>query len=296
MAKRSRSRNGRSQKAVERQNRQMVRWNVSTFVDFDACANARKLQTIALFGLGNFRDHRPRNDAKRPSLHANGNESDRSSALQAQVHIPAELDKHPYSSQNDHQYGGQVESNTKSQNDDGRRSKSGDKSRCAFFSFVYFHCFSGVLQEKVRREEEKLRALARSQAAQRRAREKTRSAGLTSNFIEAYDSDEGESVNAIKRSYAAGGSGGASSLNPAYYSDDSDADERSRKQLRDVKVIDSDDESDESPERAAARREAAKAKRRIIEDDDDDDAEDDNDEVDEGEGDEGEGDNDEGAD
>ncbi|KAI6234740.1 hypothetical protein M3Y99_00763400 [Aphelenchoides fujianensis] len=115
-------------------------------------------------------------------------------------------------------------------------------------------------KEKVRREEEKMRADNRKQAARRRTRERNREAGISSGFLEGDESDEGESVGAIKRAYGAGGG-----VLPAYYSDDSEEDEQSRRAIRDAKFIESDDEEESQ---GPSHREAPK--RRIIEEEDDD--------------------------
>jgi RNA polymerase-associated protein LEO1 len=47
-----------------------------------------------------------------------------------------------------------------------------------------------LIQELIRLEEEKLRAIARREAQQRRVRERPRAMGLTSGFLEGYDSGE----------------------------------------------------------------------------------------------------------
>ncbi|KAI6206159.1 hypothetical protein M3Y94_00875300 [Aphelenchoides besseyi] len=120
--------------------------------------------------------------------------------------------------------------------------------------------------EKIKKEEEKIRAAARKQASQRRTRERNREMGISSGFLEGDDSDEGESLGAIKRQYSAGGSG----VLPPYYSDDSDEDERSRRQLRDAKFIESDDEDSNGGPSTSTHKETQKPKRRIIEDDDED--------------------------
>jgi hypothetical protein len=81
--------------------------------------------------------------------------------------------------------------------------------------------FNVSFQESIKKEDEKLRALARKQAAQRRARERTREAGLSSNFLEGYGSggnyliynihelfaEDEENVGALKRAYSDFGRG-----------------------------------------------------------------------------------------
>lgn len=47
-----------------------------------------------------------------------------------------------------------------------------------------YPCF----QEIIKKEEEKLRAFARKQAAQYRSRQRTREIGISSGFLEGYDS------------------------------------------------------------------------------------------------------------
>lgn len=54
-----------------------------------------------------------------------------------------------------------------------------------------------ILKELIRTEEEKLRAAARREAQQRRIRERPRMAGLTSGFLEGYDSGEFENFHYI---------------------------------------------------------------------------------------------------
>ncbi|KAI6174326.1 hypothetical protein M3Y98_01178300 [Aphelenchoides besseyi] len=120
--------------------------------------------------------------------------------------------------------------------------------------------------EKIKKEEEKIRAAARKQASQRRTRERNREMGISTGFLEGDESDEGESLGAIKRSYSAGGAG----LLSPYSSDYSDEDERSRQQLRDAKFIESDDEGSDNGPSTSTHKEVQKPKRRIIEDDDED--------------------------
>jgi len=99
--------------------------------------------------------------------------------------------------------------------------------------------------ESIKKEEEKLRTMARKQAAQRRTRDRTREAGISSGFLEGYDSDGDDNVGAIKRSYGDSRKAGNHSYGAGYDSDDSDSgDERARKSLRDAKRIESDEEED----------------------------------------------------
>uniref|UniRef100_A0A914DY27 RNA polymerase-associated protein LEO1 n=1 Tax=Acrobeloides nanus TaxID=290746 RepID=A0A914DY27_9BILA len=122
-------------------------------------------------------------------------------------------------------------------------------------------------QEKlglIRKEEEKLRATARREASQRRAREKSRAGGLSSGFLEGYDSDEGDSLAAIKRGYMKGGRH-EPELIGAY--SDSDQESTGTKRIDEAKI-----DSDESDyEREPAEKSKQPVKRRIIEEDEDED-------------------------
>ncbi|CAD5227768.1 unnamed protein product [Bursaphelenchus okinawaensis] len=116
-------------------------------------------------------------------------------------------------------------------------------------------------KEMVKKEEESLRAAARRSAQQRKVRERAREVGLTSGFIEGDDSGDDNDIGAIKKSFKH-----RSGYNNPYYSDDSEEDERSRKVLREAKIIDSDSDDNDASTSKKERK-----KHRILESDDEDD-------------------------
>ncbi|KAI3410088.1 Paf1 complex component [Globodera pallida] len=150
-------------------------------------------------------------------------------------------------------------------------------------------------KELIRTEEEKLRAATRREAQQRRIRERPRVAGLTSGFLEGYESDEGgESLAAIKRRYqhapysaqdsrsmaGGGGGGGASSDESAQ---EEERERRARKAINEAKIY-SDDEEEEAgavqgdaagdnseTEQQPRRQQPQQKKKIVIEEDDDED-------------------------
>ncbi|KAH7729256.1 Leo1-like protein [Aphelenchoides avenae] len=121
-------------------------------------------------------------------------------------------------------------------------------------------------QQLIRREEEKLRANARRESQQRRVRERPRVSGLSSGFLEGYDSDEGgESLGAIKRRYQSGygGYGGDGSMSE---SEESDAAQDRDRRIGIAKM--ESDESESDKEQPSHSKQATK-KKIVIEDDED---------------------------
>uniref|UniRef100_A0A914HUH7 RNA polymerase-associated protein LEO1 n=1 Tax=Globodera rostochiensis TaxID=31243 RepID=A0A914HUH7_GLORO len=147
-------------------------------------------------------------------------------------------------------------------------------------------------KELIRTEEEKLRAATRREAQQRRIRERPRMAGLTSGFLEGYESDEGgESLAAIKRRYqhapysaqdsrsVAGG--GASSDESAQ---EEERERRARKAINEAKIYSDDEEEEagavqgdaagdnsETEQQPRSRQQPQQKKKIVIEEDDDED-------------------------
>jgi len=116
-------------------------------------------------------------------------------------------------------------------------------------------------QELIRQEEEKLKAIARREANQRRIRDRPRQSGLTSGFIEGDDSDEGESLSAIKRRYQQGAV-------TQEYSSESEEDTRDierAKSVAEAKLISSGEDSDNE------EVQKQKQKKKIVINDSDDD-------------------------
>ncbi|TKR77477.1 hypothetical protein L596_018447 [Steinernema carpocapsae] len=60
-------------------------------------------------------------------------------------------------------------------------------------------------RDMIRKEEEKLRAAARRETQQRKLKDRQRAAGLSHSFLEGYESEEGDSLTAIKNRYNKGG-------------------------------------------------------------------------------------------
>uniref|UniRef100_A0A1I8BCZ4 RNA polymerase-associated protein LEO1 n=1 Tax=Meloidogyne hapla TaxID=6305 RepID=A0A1I8BCZ4_MELHA len=100
-------------------------------------------------------------------------------------------------------------------------------------------------KEMIRLEEEKLRAAARREAQQRKVRERPMTVGLTSGFLEGYDSDEAvDSLAAIKRRYQHAPYGMDRYHRERSFSEsDDEQEERQRKTINEAK-IDSEEEEE----------------------------------------------------
>ncbi|KAI6183204.1 RNA polymerase-associated protein LEO1 [Aphelenchoides bicaudatus] len=130
--------------------------------------------------------------------------------------------------------------------------------------------------ENIKKEDKQIRDLNRKQAMQRRTRERTREVGISSGFLEGYDSDD-ENVGALKRSYSGSGTDrGRGRYGQDYYSESEDEESQRTKSLRETKQrIESSDEEivdDNQDSRSASGSQPRKApqtaaSRRIIDDD-----------------------------
>jgi len=123
-------------------------------------------------------------------------------------------------------------------------------------------------QELIRLEEDKLRASARREAQQRRLRDIPRTTGLSSGFLEGYDSDEGgESIAAIKRRYQHGTFDGSQSYRASSESDDDAQGPAERaKSVVDAKI--SSDEESHYDEEVQQKHQQKQHKKKIIIDED----------------------------
>nr|CAD2204437.1 unnamed protein product [Meloidogyne enterolobii] len=105
------------------------------------------------------------------SLYSSRSSSASTSRFRRKTCIPPTLNRNFNSSENDHEHG--------------RKNKQGSKSSNAC------KCWdnpNAQRKEMIRLEEEKLRAAARREAQQRKVRERPMTVGLTSGFLEGYDS------------------------------------------------------------------------------------------------------------
>uniref|UniRef100_A0A914WLA8 RNA polymerase-associated protein LEO1 n=1 Tax=Plectus sambesii TaxID=2011161 RepID=A0A914WLA8_9BILA len=120
-------------------------------------------------------------------------------------------------------------------------------------------------QELVRREEERLRASARRESQQRRVRERMSGRmGISAGFLEPdrdYDSDEGDSLSAIKKSFKPGGRQFDQRMRGPRKSESGSESDSARR--LDAAKKDSDESDSDT-----ARREKKKTKRKIVIDDD----------------------------
>lgn len=130
-------------------------------------------------------------------------------------------------------------------------------------------------EERIKKEEEELRAHMRREAQARRVKEKAHAKGLSNNYLDdPYDNDDndhGVSVSAIKNRFKSGFLGRRGSS-----SDDSDAADTS-KHTRNLQSSDSEDNDDDDDFGLDGKRRklddsATKKKRRVVSDDDDSDA------------------------
>uniref|UniRef100_A0A914L3T1 RNA polymerase-associated protein LEO1 n=1 Tax=Meloidogyne incognita TaxID=6306 RepID=A0A914L3T1_MELIC len=116
-------------------------------------------------------------------------------------------------------------------------------------------------KEMIRLEEEKLRAAARREAQQRKVRERPMTVGLTSGFLEGYDSDEAvDSLAAIKRRYQHAPYGMDRYQRERSFSEsDEEQEERQRKTINEAKI---DSEEDEEAEEGAEEMDTSDTEQR----------------------------------
>jgi RNA polymerase-associated protein LEO1 len=126
-------------------------------------------------------------------------------------------------------------------------------------------------QQLIRKEEEKLRAIMRRESQQRRVRERPRMSGLSSGFLEGYDSDEnGESLSSIKNKYQRGGRYDAYASS-ALMSDSDESDTQDRDRSRRIHEAKMDSDESESEKEVHTEKSKQLTKKKIVIDEDDSD-------------------------
>ncbi|CAK5064705.1 unnamed protein product [Meloidogyne enterolobii] len=148
------------------------------------------------------------------------------------------------------------------------------------YSSLYRYQQKGA-HEMIRLEEEKLRAAARREAQQRKVRERPMTVGLTSGFLEGYDSDEAvDSLAAIKRRYQHAPYGMDRYQRERSFSEsDEEQEERQRKTINEAKIDSEEEEEAEEgveemdtsdTEQRQKKQQKTQQKRKIVIEEDED--------------------------
>uniref|UniRef100_A0A7E4UUL2 RNA polymerase-associated protein LEO1 n=1 Tax=Panagrellus redivivus TaxID=6233 RepID=A0A7E4UUL2_PANRE len=126
----------------------------------------------------------------------------------------------------------------------------------------------------IRKEDERMRAVARREAQQRKQKERQYRSGLSQGFLEDRDDyeDDPESLSSIKKSYQGGSHRNnrfdrIDAIARRYMSDDEDGDDDSRR-IEQAKI--ESDEDDDMPSSSTKKREEKKKRKIVISDDEDD--------------------------